>query len=117
MDVMNQASRTAAPRLNDDELARLIAGRRPGFSLDREFYANPEIYRRELEEFLLRRWLCVGHASRIPKIGDYFLFEIDSESLILVRGKHGKVAALAKWDRKLRAILTGEKAEVVEFTR
>ena len=91
---MSGASETG-PVPGTDDLARLIAERRPGFSLSREFYTSPHIYRLELEEFLLRRWLCVGHASRIPNTGDYFLFEIDRESLILVRGRDGDVRALA----------------------
>jgi phenylpropionate dioxygenase-like ring-hydroxylating dioxygenase large terminal subunit len=78
-----------------DDLARLIAERRPGFSLQQEFYTSARIYRLELEKFLLQRWLCVGHGSRIPKTGDYFLFEIDRESLILVRGRDGDIRALA----------------------
>lgn len=79
----------------EDRLAGLIAAQRPGFSLDQAFYADPEIYRRDLECFLFRHWLCVGHASRIPKPGDYFLFEIAEESVIVVRRADGALGALA----------------------
>ena len=67
----------------------------PGFSLPQAWYSDPEIYRRELDAFLLAHWLCVGHVSQIPNQGDYFLFEIDSESVIVQRRAEGKIGALA----------------------
>ncbi|HLB07146.1 MAG TPA: Rieske (2Fe-2S) protein, partial [Alphaproteobacteria bacterium] len=78
-----------------ERLARLIARYRPGFALDQAFYNDPEIYRCDLERFLFRHWLCVGHASRIPDPGDYFLFDVAEESVIIVRRENGSIGALA----------------------
>lgn len=40
-----------------------------------------------------RQWLFVDHASRIPAPGDYFLYEIAGESIILLRDREGVVQA------------------------
>ena len=76
-------------------LHQLIDERQPGFALARAFYTDPEIYQRELDGFLLPHWLCVGHQSQIPNEGDYFLFEIASESVIVQRRQAGEIGALA----------------------
>jgi phenylpropionate dioxygenase-like ring-hydroxylating dioxygenase large terminal subunit len=76
-------------------LTQLIDERLPGFALAQPFYTDPEIYQRELERFLLPHWLCVGHQSQIPNEGDYFLFEIASESVIVQRRQQGEIGALA----------------------
>jgi Rieske 2Fe-2S family protein len=39
-------------------------------------------------------WLFAGHSCQIPKPGEYFLYEVDGDSLIIVRGNDGEVRAL-----------------------
>jgi len=75
-------------------LDALIAGQRSGFSLDQPFYADQDIYRRDIERIFFNAWLYVGHVSELPQPGDYFLFEIAGESVILVRDREGKIRAL-----------------------
>lgn len=72
----------------------LVARQRPGFSLDRPFYTDPAIFERDVERIFLRQWLLVGHASRIPDPGDYFLFDFADESLIAIRGRDGGIRVL-----------------------
>ena len=57
-------------------------------------YRDPEIYEREIRAIFLRSWLCVGHHSQIPRRGDYFLFELAGESVIIVRESEQQVSAL-----------------------
>src|ERR1700733_4538774 len=75
-------------------IGELIATYRPKHSLVREFYVSPQVFERDIERVYLRHWLFVGIAARIPKAGDYFLYEIAGESVILVRAKDGAVKAL-----------------------
>ncbi len=75
-------------------LASLIACQRPGYGLDAEFYRSSSIYERDLERIFMRAWLYAGHTSQIPRPGDYFLFEIARESVIVVRGGDGAINAL-----------------------
>ena len=79
---------------NHDALAGLIARQGPGFGLDAEFYSSTEIYERDLERIFMQCWLYAGHVSLIPQPGDYFLFEIGNESVIIVRSAQGDVNAL-----------------------
>jgi Rieske 2Fe-2S family protein len=92
---MTLKARAAAPDAAlDTHIANLIARQPSGRSLLQEFYSDPAIYARDLERIHLRQWLCVGHESRIPNPGDYFLYEIAGESLIVVRGRDAVVRAL-----------------------
>jgi phenylpropionate dioxygenase-like ring-hydroxylating dioxygenase large terminal subunit len=43
--------------------------------ISREIFVSPEFHREELEKLFTRAWLFVGHASRIPRPGDFFRFE------------------------------------------
>jgi Rieske 2Fe-2S family protein len=92
---MKSKDRPAAPRTALDERIDELAAQQPaGFSLLQEFYRDPEIHTRDIERIHMRQWLCVGHESRIPNPGDYFVHEIAGESLIVVRGRDSVVRAL-----------------------
>lgn len=65
----------------------LIANHQPGYSLDQAFYLAPEIFEEEFDHLFSRQWQFTDHISRIPKQGDYFLFKIAGEEIIVVRGE------------------------------
>jgi phenylpropionate dioxygenase-like ring-hydroxylating dioxygenase large terminal subunit len=79
---------------SDGGIAELIAEQPKGLPLAQTFYRDPEIFRRDLERMLLRHWLCAGHVSSLPNPGDFFLFEIADESVIVARGEDDKLRAL-----------------------
>jgi Rieske 2Fe-2S family protein len=58
-----------------------------------EYFTSPEIFAEERERIFRRRWLYAGHVSRLAKPGDYFLFELDQESVLLLRDAGGTVRA------------------------
>ncbi len=72
----------------------LIDEHKNGKALDRAFYTDAEIYEQELSEIYLKSWIYVGHSSEIPKVGDWFLFEMADESVIIVRSKKDEISAL-----------------------
>lgn len=53
-------------------------------------FSDPELYLREISEIFLRMWLCVGHRSRLSEPGAYFLFDIGTESIIVVADEQGQ---------------------------
>jgi len=63
-------------------------------SLDQAFYTDGDIYQRDIEEIYLKSWLYAGHLSEIPVVGDWFLFEMAGESVIIVRSDENIVSAL-----------------------
>jgi phenylpropionate dioxygenase-like ring-hydroxylating dioxygenase large terminal subunit len=78
----------------DRPLAELIVAYRPGRSLPREFYTSPRVFEHDIQRVYLRHWLFVGHVARIPQTGDYFLFPLAGESVIVVRAKDGSIHAI-----------------------
>ncbi len=79
----------------ETRIRKLIAAHRPGWTLAQPFYTDPAIFERELDKVFTPAWLYAGHVSRIPNRGDYFLYEIARDSLIILRGDDGQVHALA----------------------
>jgi Rieske 2Fe-2S family protein len=75
-------------------LDRLIAHHKKGFALQREFQTDPGIYQLDLERIWRRGWLFAGHTCEVQRPGDYFVFDVDSDSIIVIRGDDGRVNAL-----------------------
>jgi Rieske 2Fe-2S family protein len=67
---------------------------RPGWSLPREFYVNETVYHADLERVWRRGWLFAGHTCQIPEPGDYFTLEVDTDSILIVRGDDGTIHGL-----------------------
>ena len=89
---------TRTPLMTDKQMNRihqLVAGQRQGYSLDRAFYADSEIFEHDLQRAVFPFWQFVGHVARIPKPGDYFLVNIANESIILTRDRQERIHALA----------------------
>jgi Rieske 2Fe-2S family protein len=80
--------------LGSDQLRELIAAQPKGCALQQAFYSDPSIYALDVKRIFMRRWFCVGHESRIPNSGDFFVHEIAGESLIIIRGRDEVVRAL-----------------------
>ena len=76
-------------------LNQLIRRYQTGYSLPQIAYNNEEIYDAEMEKIFRAHWLFAGHASQIPEPGNFFLFEFDRESIIIVRTKDGTIKAHA----------------------
>lgn len=76
-----------------ERLDQLIAAHVPGGSLTRPFYVDPEIFDWDIERVFKRYWLPIAFSSRIRSPGDYFLYEIAGEQIIVVRGTDDKVYA------------------------
>ena len=76
------------------ELRKILDGWQRGYALPRAVYHEPDIYEAEIRRIFLKSWQYVGHASQIPERGDYFLFEIAGESVIVIRNGEGRINAL-----------------------
>jgi nitrite reductase/ring-hydroxylating ferredoxin subunit len=72
----------------------LIAKRRPGWSLPQEFHNDDDVYRADLDRIWRRGWLFAGHACEISRAGDYFLVQLEVDSIIVIRGDDGVIHAL-----------------------
>ncbi len=70
--------------------AAVTAGARP---LEGRYYASEAVFRQELERIFFESWLCIGRSEQIAQPGDYFLYELGGESLIVVRDRAGTARA------------------------
>ena len=71
----------------------LIASRVIGHGLPRAFYYDERVYRAEIDTVWRQGWLVAGHACQISEAGDYFTYELDGDSVIVVRGDDGGIRA------------------------
>lgn len=55
-------------------------------SLPSAWYYDEAHYRLELESIWYRNWVCVGRMEQIPRAGDYFVAEIGTQRIVVVRG-------------------------------
>ena len=81
------------PEMQTDMMARLAANTRVGYSFDQEFYASDAVFKADMDHVISQKWLLAGHVSRIPNKGDYFLFKIGVEQIIVIRENADSVRA------------------------
>ena len=60
-------------------------------SLAQRYFVSPEVFAEEEDRIFSKQWVLVGHQNQIAEPGDYFVTEVASESLIIVRDKGGEV--------------------------
>jgi len=63
--------------------------------MEREFYLSKEVFDRDMEAIFMSEWHFAGLANEIPETGDYFLFELLAESVIVARDAKGAINGLA----------------------
>jgi Rieske 2Fe-2S family protein len=97
--------------LNAEELSdlkQIISSRSPGYGLPRPFYHKDLLYRAEMEFIWRAGWLFAGHSCQIPNPGDYFLYDVDDDSLIIVRQDNGEVGVLYNVCRHRGSLICAE---------
>jgi Rieske 2Fe-2S family protein len=60
-------------------------------TLPQRYFVSSEIFAKEQAAIFSSLWMLVGHQSQIGKAGDYFVQEVASESLIIVRDQKAEV--------------------------
>ena len=75
-------------------LDRLITEHKAGHALQREFQTDPGIYQLDVDRIWRRGWLFAGHACQVKRPGDYFVFDVDTDSVIVIRGDDERIHAL-----------------------
>jgi carnitine monooxygenase subunit len=57
--------------------------------LNKERYFDREFMQREADNVWAKAWLLAGLVSDLPTVGDYFIFDVGLESIIVTRTKEG----------------------------
>src|SRR5579872_4155377 len=87
---MDQSEDFSLPHRVRDLIARQPAGR----SMLGQFYSDEEVHEVDCRRIWRTGWIFAGHSCEISKPGDYVTFEIDGDSIILIRDENGAAQAL-----------------------
>jgi glycine betaine catabolism A len=71
----------------------LISNYKSGYSLAQPFYISKEVFDAEQESIFKKHWLFAGNLAQIPRPGDYFLYSLQNDTIIIIRGNNGEVYA------------------------
>jgi phenylpropionate dioxygenase-like ring-hydroxylating dioxygenase large terminal subunit len=74
-------------------MQRLAANTRVGYSFEQEFYTSDAVFKADMDAIISQKWILAGHVSKIPNKGDYFLFKIGGEQIIVIRENDSSVRA------------------------
>ena len=66
---------------------------RKGYSLPRDLYVSDEAFRFDTQVMLKSVWLYACTVAHVKNPGDYFVFELAHNSIIVVRGRDNQVRA------------------------
>jgi phenylpropionate dioxygenase-like ring-hydroxylating dioxygenase large terminal subunit len=72
----------------------LIAGLVQDDQVHRDVYIDQEVFELEMERLWSRTWIYVGHASQVPRPGDYITADVATQPVILVRHTDGSLKVL-----------------------
>ncbi len=90
-------------------VAALAAKSRPGYSLDQRFYCDDDVFAADMREIISRKWIVAGHVDRVRRKGDYFLFRIGKESIIVVRSDDHTINAFYNVCRHRGSVICTER--------
>ena len=76
-----------------EPIAHLLQQDRPGHTLPRELYVSDAAFEFDAQVMLKSLWLYACTVAHVKQPGDYFVFELGSNSIIIVRGKDSEVRA------------------------
>lgn len=62
-------------------------------TLPSRYYHDAEIHRRELRTIFHRSWCYVGHASQLPRAGDYRVEQVADQCILLLRDRESRLRA------------------------
>src|SRR4026208_170842 len=79
--------------MNKNFVQQLIKNYKPGFSLEQPFYTNNDVFEAEWNSIFKKHWLYAGNTAQLPKPGDYFLYHLQNDSIIVIRGNKNEVYA------------------------
>jgi Rieske 2Fe-2S family protein len=74
-------------------ILELLKADRPGYTLPRDLYVSDEAFAFDTQVMLKSVWLYACTVAHVRKHGDYFLFEIGNNSIIIIRGKDDRIRA------------------------
>lgn len=82
--------------------------RSEGWTLPQLFYSDWKILNLEFKYIFKKRWIYAGHVSQIPNVGDYLLYTVGNDSIIIIRGKDDIIRGLSNTCRHRGSLVCTE---------
>ena len=79
--------------MSAQDTLRSLGNRRPGHTLPRAFYVDPEIYRQDVDNIFHAQWIFIGHDCEAPQPGDYITAQVGDYPVLVVRDRQGALRA------------------------
>lgn len=79
-----------SPQTINDMLAALVRDR----EVHKDIYTSQELFELETTRLFANTWVYVGHASQVPKSGDYFTTTVGTQPVVMVRHSDGSIKVL-----------------------
>ena len=76
-----------------NSIKELLNHHQEDWSLDQRFYKDESIFDLEKNHIFYDSWIFIGHESQIPNKGDYFIYKLLDEEIIVLRNKENEVKA------------------------
>ncbi len=76
-----------------NSISAWLQSNRDGYTLPRELYVSEEAHTFDTHVMLKSVWLYACTVAHVKNPGDYFVFELGMNSIIIVRGRDGEVRA------------------------
>src|SRR6202163_2252967 len=103
-------SKSQSDVMESNVIARLAANTKIGYSLDQKFYCDDAVFAADMERVVGRKWIVAGHVDRVRNKGDYFLFKVGNESIIIVRSDESTINAFYNVCRHRGSLICTEPA-------
>ncbi len=92
-----------------NDINTLIESARQTSTRSQPFYCDDDVFALDMQKVVTRKWLLVDHVSRIPEAGQFFLYEVGQESIIVIRDNDLKINALFNVCRHRGSLVCLEK--------
>jgi len=74
------------------------------------WYRDPVHYQRELDAFWYSRWIAVAREEELPRLGDWRLARIGTQSVVLLRAEDGRLRAFHNTCRHRGSVLCTQES-------
>lgn len=77
----------------NEYISALLKRYQSGFSLEQPFYTSNEVLTAEWESIWKKHWIYAGNTAQLKKSGDYFLYKIHNDEIIIIKGNNDEIYA------------------------
>ena len=94
---------------SQNKINSLVESARLNSTREQAFYCDDDVFALDMQKVVARKWLLVDHVSRIPEPGQFFVYEVGPESIIVIRDHDRKINALFNVCRHRGSLICVEK--------